>query len=82
MTWVQITCKEREALVDSLGRSFNGFSTDSGISVTSSLTDVDGEYGDPHIFTEWGRGDHGTDPVLQDERWPGCEDCEHRRWIP
>jgi hypothetical protein len=41
----------------------------SGLSVASSLTDQDGEYGQPTIFTEWWWNDRI--PVLRDYRYPG-----------
>ncbi len=77
MRWRQVNCQERDALIDRLGRSYNGFSAESGIGVFSSLTDIDGEYGPPEIFTEWGY--RVTDvPVLRDYRWPGSgRPCEH-----
>jgi hypothetical protein len=75
--WRQITCQEREDLVTRLGRSYNGFSAESGIGVLASKTDIDGEYGTPEIYTEWGR--KATDePVLRDYRWPNSDrPCEH-----
>jgi len=46
--------------------------------VSSSLTDLDGEYGDPVVYTEWSVGDV---PLLRDYRWVATErECEH--WIP
>lgn len=65
--WRLITCEEREQLVDLLGRSYNGPAAPYG--VLSSLTDLDGEYGDPVMDTTWGHT--GTEvPVLRDVRWP------------
>jgi hypothetical protein len=74
--WVQITCREREALVDRIGRSYNGFSRESGVSVIGSRSDLGGEYGPPEVYTEWGYDDGW--PVLRDCRWPGSDrPCEH-----
>lgn len=84
--WKRITCEERDALVTRLGRSFNGFSEESGIGPISSLTDMTGERtGRPYVLTVWGYRD--TDqPVLKDERWPDdtgrplasdARPCEH-----
>ena len=84
MTWHPITCQEREALVDKLGRSYGGFSKASGVGVLSSKTDLDGAYGPPEVFTEWGY-DYDR-PVLRDFRWPGgsgsCAHYEHRPDTP
>jgi hypothetical protein len=81
VSWQQITCEERDALVDELGRSYNGFSKGSGVGVLSSLTDVSGTYGEPYVLTEWGYTD--TDVlVLKDERWPESDrPCVHSRWL-
>ncbi|WP_161387632.1 hypothetical protein, partial [Enterococcus hirae] len=65
---MQITCTEREALVDRLGRSHNGFSDESGIGPLSTLTDMGGRFGEPRVFTEWGHRDTEV-PVLRDQRW-------------
>jgi len=76
-TWVKITCTEREALIDELGRSYNGFSAESGIHVWAASTDVE-----RYIFTEWGYRDEARGPVLRDERWPdGSRECAHYRFI-
>lgn len=88
MTWQRITCHEREALIDRLGRSYGGFSDESGIGVHSSLTDLDGQFGRPYVMTTWGYRDSEV-PVLKDERWPDDTDrplasdarpCEHHQW--
>lgn len=70
--WRQITCDERD---DLYGRENGAWSVGSG------LTDLDGEFGDPHMFTEWWDGDQ---PVLRDYRWPqpsgekpDTRPCEH-----
>lgn len=79
MNWVKITCDEREQLVDKHGRSYNAFSRESGISVLSSCTDPDGDFGRPEIFTEWGF-DYDR-PVLQDYLYPETDKpCEHYEW--
>lgn len=75
--WRQVTCAEREELVNRPGGRYDG------LAPFSSLTDPDGQYGEPCIFTEWGEA--GTDiPVLRDYRWPRREmetpdatTCEH-----
>jgi hypothetical protein len=43
----------------------------------SSLTDPDGIYGHPVIFTEWGL--LNGSPLLREYRWPSDDDrdCEH-----
>ena len=73
--WVQITCQEREALIDRLGRSYNGFAQESGVGVHASSTDMS-----PGglVFTEWGYRNGDERPVLRDYRWNDCEQpCEH-----
>ena len=76
--WRQITCWEREALVDRLGRSYNGFSAESGIGVHAGRTDMGGRFGEPEIYTEWGYRDGDERPVLRDHRWPDSDrPCEH-----
>jgi hypothetical protein len=54
------------------------------VRVHSSLTDMDGEFGEPIIFTEWGitKSDGSTNVVLREARWPKDpdRDCEH--WVP
>lgn len=75
MSWEQISCAEREALY-----------AGSVLSVGASLTDLDGQYGDPRVLTEW--HDRATDvPVLRDQRWPqlsgekpDARPCRHERW--
>lgn len=83
MTWQPITCEERDQLanrrVPPLG-------------VLDVLTDMDGRYGEPKVFTTW--GDPLTEEqVLWDVRWPGrpapdehitvpdAKPCEHYRWL-
>ena len=74
MTWRRVTCAERdEVYAAGIARW----------SVGASLTDLDGEYGDPEMFTEW--WDRQTEkPVLRDRRYPSREagqrdlrPCEH-----
>ncbi|WP_345434826.1 hypothetical protein [Microbacterium gilvum] len=44
--------------------------------VRSSLTDLDGRFGGPVIFTEWATADGR--PLLRDYRWGAAErPCEH-----
>lgn len=58
MTWRKITCAERD---EAMARY--------DLVPISSLTDIDGEFGTPSIFTEW--GDRTTEePCLRDQRWP------------
>jgi hypothetical protein len=80
--WMPISCAEREELIDRLGRSYNGFSGESGIGVLSSKTDLDGEYGRAEVFTEWGY--RGTEvPVLRDIRYTKDDaPCEHYAFVP
>lgn len=79
--WQQITCTEREALVDEHGRSYNGFSEESGITVLAGRTDLSGH--PPIMYTVWGFRE-GDVPLLKDVRHPadGGRDrkpCEHYR---
>lgn len=61
--WREINCREAD-LIRRQG---------AGLSVGSSLTDPDGQYGRPVVFTEWWWGD---EPVLRDRRTPG-QGCRH-----
>ena len=80
MSWTPITCQQREALVDQHGRYYNGFSTESGIGPLASRTDLDGEFGAPSVFTEWGWA-ATEQPLLRDYRWPDSDRaCEHYQW--
>jgi hypothetical protein len=65
-TWRAITCEEREALIDRLGRSYGGFSQESGIGVHAGSTDM--EPGGL-VFTEWGYRTGDERPVLRDYLW-------------
>lgn len=70
--WVHATCIERDILFKS-----------SQLTVWSGLTDLDGTYGAPCMFTEWGSAD-GTTPVVADLRWIAEDDkrpCEHRIYV-
>lgn len=69
--WHAITCAEREALVDELGRSCNGFSDASGITVLAGRTDLGGF--PPIITTVWGYRETGV-PLLCDVRHPARYD--------
>lgn len=87
-TWVQITCEDREALVSRNGGRYDGFK------VAAGRTDMDGQFGEPTIFTEWYDSLTGSDEsVLRDYRYPGrrtpddpypkdVRPCEHYRWEP
>jgi hypothetical protein len=81
VSWKQISCEEREALIDQHGRSYNGFADYTGIGVLSGCTDMDGGItGRPYVTTTWGYDDET--PVLRDERWPGSDrPCEHHQWV-
>ena len=76
--WSRISCEERNehyALAERTG----------GLSPVSSLTDPDGNYGSPVIFTEWGRKD-SDEPLLRDYRYPvvGAPDsrpCVHYFYV-
>ncbi len=60
--WAEVSCHERDGMQDDMLRPI------------SSLTDPEGEFGSPIIFTEWGfNADH---PVIRDYRVPG-EGCTH-----
>lgn len=81
MTWQKIACEQREALVDKFGRSYNGFSDESGIRVIAGRSDLGGEFGEPSVFSEWGYVATGQ-PVLRDYRWPESDrPCEHYEWV-
>jgi hypothetical protein len=73
MEWRRITCDERESLWRERGDRLR---------ISATLTDIDGRYGDPQIFTQW----EGADDVqvLQDRRFPqpsgerpDLRPCEH-----
>lgn len=72
--WRQADCVERDGIIMPDGvrdESFRCF---------SSLTDMDGEYGEPIIYTEWGLHDPDR-AIIRDYRWPKSErTCEH--WVP
>lgn len=57
--WVRVSC----AVAD-LVRNSNL------ITVTSSLTDLTGDFGEPKVHTVWGLRGNGGD-VLDEYRWPG-----------
>lgn len=67
--WRPITCAER----DDIARGPSATAS----CVLSSLTDLDGRFGEPLVYTEWGDADER--PVLRDYRWPKDDerDCEH-----
>jgi hypothetical protein len=72
--WTRIPCMERDEHYDIAGEHLKPL---------SSLTDLDGEFGSPVVFTEWGRDDQ-DEPLLRDYRYPKQSDpgsdyrpCEH-----
>ena len=71
--WIPATCAESDE-----ARSANA------VSPWSTLTDIDGEYGAPCMFAEWGSKD-GRTPIVADIQWMAEDDtrpCEHRIYIP
>lgn len=85
MRWVKIDCDAREVIVSRNGERYEG------LGVAAGRTDMDGQYGEPCIFTEW--YDRATDQsVLQDYLWPArrhsdddlflpdVKPCEHYEW--
>lgn len=52
------------------------------LSVSSSLTDPDGQFGTPVVYTEWALA--GGTPILRDYRYPGsdipCAHYERKGW--
>lgn len=69
--WKRISCEERNEHYALAG---------SALEPVSSLTDLDGEFGTPVVFTEWARRDQ-DEPLLRDYRWPDSErECEHYFW--
>ena len=71
--WITASCVESDAARAS-----------ADVTVWSGLTDLDGEYGDPSMFTEWGSPD-GTLPIVADLRYTAEDDtrpCEHRIYVP
>lgn len=74
--WIRITCRERDEHMSIMGEHATPL---------SSLTDLDGIYGTPIVYTEWGRDDQ-DEPILRDYRWPpedgsnsgpDARPCEH-----
>lgn len=67
--WRSIDCREAD-LIRRQG---------AGLIVASSLTDTEGRYGEPVVFTEWWwRTAKGEEPVLRDYRYPDSEvGCTH-----
>ena len=75
VAWVAVACEVADAIRHC-----------ESLKPTASKTDLDGEYGEPEVFTEWsviypsGR----EVPVLREHRWPSGSDgvvdlkpCEH-----
>ncbi len=72
--WTRISCEERNEHYEVARRT-------GGLRPLSSLTDSDGIYGSPVIFTEWGRKD-ADEPLLRDYRFPDeggpdSKPCKH-----
>lgn len=68
--WAQVPCNVSEMLVHQETVPLGPYST---------ITDPDGHYGRPLVYTEWGVKD-AEQPVLRNYRWPDSDrDCEH--WI-
>lgn len=69
--WTRISCEERNEHYEIAGDDLRPI---------SSLTDYAGEFGEPVVFTEWGRND-SDEPLLRDFLYPGPESdvkpCEH-----
>lgn len=64
--WVKVTCEESDRLLE----------TNLNKCVLSGLTDIDGEYGEPFVYREWGDGEGS--PMVRDYRWPASDrECEH-----
>lgn len=56
---------------------------DERVRVVSSLTDLDGMFGRPEVFSEWAfhREGHADLVALREHRWPEDDrPCEH--WVP
>jgi hypothetical protein len=71
--WVPATCAESDKARGS-----------EEVTVWSTLTDLDGQYGAPSMFAEWGTAD-GRRPIVADLRWMDEADnrpCEHRIYVP
>lgn len=65
--WDEVTCQDREQFFDRYGEHLKPY---------SSLTDPDGQYGKPTIYTEWGSKTRDT-PWLRDYRYPERKSCAH-----
>jgi hypothetical protein len=61
--WMPITCEESD-------------SVRKGLTPASSLTDLDGEFGEPVIYTEWYSTETNVS-ILRDYRWFDGRPCEH-----
>lgn len=70
-SWREATCAESDAV-----------HADQDLMVWSYLTDTEGEFGDPIIFTQWGSRDE-TRPAVANVRFPGSQKrCVHRIFVP
>lgn len=71
--WQKISCTERDEHYQI---------AEQALEPVSSLTDPDGQFGTPIVFTEWARRD-SDESLLRDYRWPaegvsaGARICEH-----
>jgi hypothetical protein len=77
MSWRQVSCEERDAFYAAGIEDWCPGST---------LTDLDGQFGEPEMFIEW--WDRETEqPQLRDQRWPrrggerpDARPCQHHVW--
>lgn len=77
--WVRATVAEYQAAIDAHGGL-------EALSVWSSLTDIDGQYGPPFVFTCWGTKVEPDVPVAAcggppGSRGPGCPG-DHAVFVP
>lgn len=72
--WREVSCETRDRFMWGVGDERGHAER---LCVFSSLTDPDGTYGPPVIYTEWGVKD-GEKPWLRDYRYPSDGDrCAH-----
>lgn len=90
--WEQVLCVEADKIKSDRGYAHDG---SGDLTVYSSCTDLDGEFGDPLVFTEWGVSGNEDQPVLREYRHPALpspggvlaarepdrKPCEHYRWV-
>lgn len=84
--WVKADCPERDAVFAAAAADTD---PQRKLIVWSGLTDTEGTYGKPQMFTCWGTKD-GVTPLLADVKYfaaPGAEDqsapkpCQHRIYV-